>query len=336
MKQLLLIFTFVLSVCSLSFAQQQGVYSSFVMNDYFYNPAIAGSKDVTLATFGYRSQWMGFDDAPVNFNANFYGSLKNKMKHGYGISLTNENMGITNRTGFYLNYAYHIRFSDKIRLGLGVRPGFIQYNIKLYDAQVADQGDEVLTGSVFSANAIDVNAGFNLYGKDFFLMGSFNHLLTNDIRLTNYNDALAFHLNFIGGYTFHVSKKVDLQPSVMVKHVRPVPDQWTGMLKATFSKKYWGALIYRSEDAVGIAAGLLIRERFGIGYGYDYSISGLRKQQSGSHEIMLSFVVTKKKPTLEEEDDKLNKSIMDKIQEEEQRKKEGGQPAPEAPTDSAF
>ena len=308
--------------------QQQGIYSNFLLNENYYNPAIAGSKNVHIVSLGYRNQWTGFTGAPVNVNANFYGSVKNKGKHGYGISFINEKMGITNKAGLYLNYAYHIKLSQRLKLGFGIRPGYIQYGVKLYDAQLADQGDEILTGNIYSAGALDVNTGFHLYSSKFFVMGSLNHLLGKSVQFTTYNSSLSFHYNLIGGYNFNlVKQKVVLQPSIMLKYASPVPVQWTGMVKATYSDKYWLGLIYRSEDAVGISAGLMINERFNVGYGFDYTIAGLRKQQSGSHEIMLSFVITKKRPTLEEEDDELNKSIMDNFQ--KMNEEDPSQPTPE-------
>lgn len=311
MKSLLTIILFV-GICFIADAQQQGVYSNFLMNDYYYNPAIAGSKDVHMANLSYRNQWVGFDDAPVNMNANFYGSVHNKGKAGYGASIISEKSGLVNNTGIYLNYAQHFKLSKKLKLGFGIQPGYIQYRVKLYDAVLADQGDEVLTGSVYAANAIDVNAGFHLYSKKFFLMGSMQHLLTRQIQFTSYNSNLAFHYNAIVGYTFDFpKKKFELQPSFMIKYTNPIPMQWTGMLKGTFNNKIWAGLIFRSDDAIGISLGIKLKERLNIGYGFDYSVSKIRKYNSGSHELMLSFVITKKKPSLEEEDDKLNNSIME-------------------------
>jgi len=320
MKSLLTII-FIVSICSFAKAQQQGVYSNFLMNDYYYNPAIAGSKDVHMANLSYRNQWVGFEDAPVNMNANFYGSVRNKGKAGYGGSIVSEKSGLVNNTGIYLNYAQHFKLSKKLKLGFGIQPGYIQYRVKLYDAVLADQGDEVLTGSVYAANAIDVNAGFHLYSKKFFLMGSLQHLLTKQIQFTSYNSNLAFHYNAIVGYTLDFpKKKFELQPSFMIKYTNPIPMQWTGMLKGTFNNKIWAGLLFRSDDALGLSVGIKLKERLNIGYGFDYSVSKIRKYNSGSHEVMLSFVITKKKPTLEEEDDKLNNSIMEDMKKKMEEK----------------
>ena len=313
MKRILLILSLV--IAGTSTAQQRGILSNFLLNDYYYNPAIAGSRNVHIANVSYRNQWVGFDGAPSLIMGNFQGSVKNQGKMGYGVSVVSERIGITNNTAVYANYAHHFKLSETIKLGLGIQPGFMQYRVRLYDAILADAGDDVLTGTVYSANALDVSTGFNLYSDKFFLMGSLHHLLGKEIKFTTYNSNLDFHYNVIAGYNFKFKKKkFELQPSVMFKYTKPVPYQITGMLKGTFNNKYWVGLIYRTDDAAGISAGMKIKERISVGYGYDYTLSDLSKYQSGSHEIMLSFVITKEKPSLDKEDEDLNKSIIEEMQ----------------------
>ena len=313
---LLLLSFFVASI--FGFSQQLVGYSNFLMNDYYFNPAIAGSKKAHKANISYRNQWVGFDGAPVLLMGNFMGSYKNEGKIGYGASVISERKGITDNTAIYLNYAHHFKLSEKIKLGLGIRPGYMQHRVRLYNAIIADSGDDVLTGTVYSANAIDVNAGFHVYSQKFFVMGSFQRLLGQQIQFTSYNRSLAFHYNTIAGYNYQFQnskkKKMEIQPSVMVRYVRPLPIQITGMLRFTYENKFWGGLLYRSDDAIGIMAGMKIKERLDVGYSFDYTISNLSNYQSGSHEIMLSFVISRKKSSLDDEDDELNKSILEEIQ----------------------
>lgn len=321
MKTLLIILVFILGCAASASAQQRSVYSNFLLNDYYYNPAIAGSKEVHQANITYRNQWVGFEGAPSLIMGNFNGSFKNEGKIGYGVSLISETAGITQNTGVYLNYAHHFKLSDKIKIGLGIQPGYMQYRVKLYDAQLADQGDEVLTGSVYSATAIDVSSGFHLYSEKFFLMGSMHHMLSRDIQFTSYNSNLEFHYTAIGGFNININadpkkKKmpIDIQPSFLVRYVKPLPIQYSIMLKSTFNKKYWAGLIFRSDDAVGLSLGMQIGEKFSFGYGFDYTLSGMSSYQAGSHEIMLSYIISKKKPSLAEKDDELNKSIIEELQ----------------------
>jgi len=106
MKSLVTILIFV-GIGVASFGQQQYVFTNYMLNDYYYNPAIAGSRNVHMANLTYRSQWTGFDEAPVSLMGNFYGSIRNEGKHGYGVSILSDKTGLTQNTGVYLNYAYH-------------------------------------------------------------------------------------------------------------------------------------------------------------------------------------------------------------------------------------
>lgn len=318
MNKFILLLISLLAGSIFGFSQQLVGYSNFLMNDYYFNPAIAGSEKVQEANISYRNQWVGFDGAPVLLMGNFMGSYKNEGKVGYGASVISERKGITDNTAIYLNYAHHFRLTEQIKLGLGIRPGYMQHRVRLYNAIIADAGDDVLTGTVYSANAIDVNAGFHLYSPKFFVMGSFQRLLGRQIQFTSYNSSLAFHYNTIAGYNYRFQnskkKQMEIQPSLMIRFVRPLPVQVTGMLRFTYENKFWGGLLYRSSDAIGFMAGMKIKDRLDVGYSFDYTVSNLSNYQSGSHEIMLSFVISRNKTSLDDEDDELNKSILEEIQ----------------------
>lgn len=312
MKKLLFIIALLIGFSPL-FGQQMGTYSNYIMNRFYYNAAVAGSQDVNVLNAGYRNQWVGFENSPSNMFLNLHGSIRNNGKIGYGLGLYNENSGLMNTTGIHLNYAHHFKLSETLKLGLGIQPGFLQYRIRLYDAVIADEGDDVLTGSVYSTNAVDVNMGLNLYSQKFFVMIGAQRMLGKEIKFTDYNSHLQFHYNLIAGYNFMFpKKKLDIQPSIFVRYTKPVKVQFSGMLKFTYAKKFSLGFLYRHEDAVGVNAAFTWKERYTISYGYDYSINGLRKYNSGSHEITLSVILNKKKQiTLEEEDEKLNNSILE-------------------------
>ncbi|MCO5259511.1 MAG: type IX secretion system membrane protein PorP/SprF [Crocinitomicaceae bacterium] len=312
MKRLLYITLLVLFVSFNTQAQQIGIYSNYMMNTFYYNPAVAGSQGVYVLNAGYRNQWVGFKNAPSIFNFNVHGSYKSEGKIGYGLGLYNESTGLMNTTGFHLTYAHHFKLTENLKLALGVQPGFLQYKFRLYDAIIADEGDQVLLGSVYSTNALDVNMGFNLYSEKFFVMASAQRLLGKAIKFTGYNSQLQFHYNFIAGYNFNFEKKkFDFQPSILIRYTKPAPVQISGMLKFMYNKQFWLATIYRHDEAIGINAGYTFKERYTISYGYDFCINKLRKYTTGSHEVMISIILNKKKPTLQEEDEKLNNSILE-------------------------
>ena len=205
-------------------SQQQFVFTNYLLNHYYYNPALAGSQDVHIANIGYRNQWVGFDESPVTIHGNFYGSMKNKMKHGYGVSIVTDRSGLAQNTNIHANYAYHLKMTDSLRLGFGIRPGWVQNSVKLYDAILADAGDDILTGNVLSYNAIDLGAGLYLYHPKFFVTIAMRHMIGKVFSFTTWNYGLAKHFTFAGGYNF-VNKKrtVEFQPSVMLQYVKTCP-----------------------------------------------------------------------------------------------------------------
>jgi len=311
MQKLIFILLTFFSVIN-SNAQQQFVFTNYLLNQNYYNPAFAGSEKVHTASLGYRNQWVGFEGAPVTLQANFYGSYNNMRKHGYGISIMSDRSGLMQNTNFHLNYAYHINLTDSIRMGFGIRPGYIQYNIKLYDAQLADPIDDVLTGNILSTNALDLNAGLYIYSNKFFFSASMRHMMGKAISFTGFNYGLAKHYTMIGGYNFKIpKKKIVIQPSFLFQYVSPAPIQMSFMLKTTYNNKYWAGLTMRTQDAVGIAAGISLWGRLSIGYAFDYSLGDVRSYNSGTHELMISFITTKTKPTLDEEDEDLNNGIFE-------------------------
>lgn len=340
MKKLLIISS-VLFLSYNSISQQQYVFTNFMMNDYYYNAAVAGSKDVHFANIGFRSQWAGFDEAPVTMYANYYGSVNNEQKHGYGLSIINDRSGLVSNTGFLLNYAYHVKLNEKQKLGFGIRPGYQQYNVKLYNAQLADQQDPILSGNVLSTGAFDFQAGINWYSDKFFVMASMRHMFGRAITFTGFNDGLAKHYSAIAGYKWIVNKqkpkldadgnviqtevaKIDstgvpqkihrdfeLMPVIMINYVGPITPQASIMVRGTYDNKYWAGISYRTQDAIGLSLGMVIKKRLHIGYSFDYSLGNIQAFNTGSHEIMISFQTTSKKQSLDDKDEELNNSIFD-------------------------
>ena len=302
-------------------AQQQPIFTNYLLNPFYYNPAMAGSEAMHRLNVNYRNQWSGFEGAPTTFSVSMFGSVRDRMKHGYGVMMVNDNFGLTSKTGVYINYAHQFRINKTTRLGFGVTPGFFQYRVKLYDARLADSGDDLLTGNILNENGLDVNAGFNLSNEKFFFAGSVSQLLSK-MDLLAYNDQLTMHYNIMTGYTFALNEKTDVQLSSLMRYTKGVPFQADVSVKGIFKKNVWLAMTYRLSDAVSISAGYILKERLWIGYSYDYSYSGLAGYQDGSHEIGISFALTKKKKSIDEEDEELNNSIMEGLKKKRNEEEE--------------
>lgn len=299
-----------------AWSQQQSVFTNILNNPLYFTPAYTGSTNYHEVSIYNRSQWAGFKDAPRNYYASFQGSYRNKAKHGYGLQLFSESAGIVTKTGFSLNYGYQLRLNSKWKLGFGIRPGFVQYRLRFYDAVIADEGDYVFSGNVYTTNALDMSTGFRIYTDTFEFSGSVDHLIGNRFNLSSYNQNLQWHYNVQASYKFKAGKKWEIRPAILFRYTKAIPSQVSLIFQGTYMGKFFGGLTFRSEDACGIYAGWRYKDRLTLTYAYDYSWTSMRRYQNGSHEFGIAYILTKNRPSTAERDDQLNNSILEEIRKE--------------------
>jgi type IX secretion system PorP/SprF family membrane protein len=291
-------------------AQQQTQFTNILLHQYLYNPAFAGTMKGMQFNAGYRNQWTGFDGAPKTYMLSGYGTLKKKPAMAVGGLVSNDQLGLINRTSIYGSYSYHLKMNDKWKLGFGVSAGFIQYNVKIYNAKPYDKEDNFLTSSILNANAFDANSGFYLYSKKFFFGVSGQQLPSSKIHWSNTIGRLTplFYVN--SGYTFTLDKKkkeYTLQPSVLMRFNSPSPYELEYSLKFAYKNMLWVGGSFRhakTNTALGkkwqnnsfcALLGVTVSKQFTLGYSYDIALSNIRKYNNGSHEIMITYTIASKK-----------------------------------------
>lgn len=320
-------------------AQQQSLYTNYLLNNYAYNPAVAGAKPYLQANLYYRDQWTGFEGAPKTYLMSLYGPLKKVKNVALGGMVVSDKTGlITTNTG-YLTFAYHLKVNKKVKLGFGLSGGMKQYTVRLYDVKAYDKGDEYLAGSsTLNANVFDSNAGLYLYSERFFFGLSSMNMLNNKMTWKNANGKLVPHYYATIGYNIKLSKDFAMQPSILYKYL-PIPKsaeagrkaelgQPEYSLKLSFKEMVWIGGNYRDKDAVSFMLGVTVIKKLNIAYSYDYSLSAIKKYNQGSHEICLNYNFIKKKVVNVDEDEfkikdnSIRQSLKNKKPETETKKEE--------------
>lgn len=332
--KLILSVLFFAGVSSLS-AQQQTLYTNYLLNAYAYNSGVVGSQPYAQANLFYRNQWTGFEGAPKTYLMSLYGPLKKMKGAAVGGMIMADKTGLISTNTGYLTFAYHVKLNKKFSLGLGISAGLKQYRIKLYDVKAYDQGDQLLTGTLLTSNALDANAGLYLHSKNFFLGLSSMNMLNNKIRLKDTYGKLTPHYYAMIGYNIKVNKDFYVQPSVLVKFNKPAPVQLEYTMKFTYKDWIWLGASYREKDAVGTMVGVTLIKKLNVAYSYDFSVSRIKKYQQGSHEICLSYNFMKKKSlnSADEEefkiiDNSVKQNLKNKKADGAERKKDETQAAP--------
>ena len=297
MKKLTLLFVSIFMGSMLQ-AQQLPQLSQFMLNDFAVNPAIAGMHDSYQIKTSVRNQWVGIEDAPKTTLLSIYGKSSDHV--GLGGSVFNDLVGPTSRAGASLTYAYHLNFTDEVKMSMALSGGFTQFKIDKVGWNTYHTDDPLMDGAEAVNLVPDATFGLNIYEEDKWYLGIavpqlLNSKLTlidedfvNNISL-DMDGSLSRHIYVMGMYNIEVDHYWDLQPSVLFKTVSS-QNQIDMGLKTIYSDKFWMGMDYRTNGDIVALLGFMIQEKFMIGYSYDVANSDMNIATTGS--LVFMFGVT--------------------------------------------
>lgn len=294
MKKIVIIFCLLTVVVS---AQQLPQYSQYMLNEMAINPAVAGRDNYTEVRSNNRHQWVGITDAPRTYMLTLQGPLKNP-KMGLGGSFYTDMVGPTRRTGASASYAYHLKLTEKYKLSFGLSAGVMQWGIDGNKIQLRDETDQQLLMSYRTAPVPDFGTGICFYEKNKFYFGiALPQIYRAPIELYDgayKNSRLASQLNVNGAYNLVIDDDFTIEPSFLVKYVKPAPVKVDVGVRAIYQKQIWVGAVYRHNDAASFLLGYMYKDYLMFGYSYDVTTTKIRKYSGGTHEIMLGLRFSRK------------------------------------------
>lgn len=295
-------------LCHYSYAQQQGQFSQYMLNNYLINPAAAGAEDEIDIKSSFRGQWVGVDGAPVNYYLSAQSVIGKvppegapRPKRAAGFMFTGQELGVFKRNGFYGSYAYHMPVSRSTYLSVGVSAGILNLQLNTNRIVFSDDNPDMAVQNVNNQYKFDANAGVYLYNKKVFIGASTMQLFKNRLDFSDTASGHGFlnrHIHVLAGYTFTINEDLVLIPSVLVKSVGHASNQIDINGRLIYKERYWGGISYRKTDAIVLLAGLRITDIFEVGYSYDITTSALSVRSRGSHEILIGARFKKKTVTV--------------------------------------
>ena len=273
------------------FTQQSPHYTQYMFNDFIINPAIAGTKNYYQIRSNHRFQWIGLTDPPLTNTLSVYGPHGN-MDMGFGGFFYNDVTGPTSKSGITGAYAYNIELTNDIRLSGGVSLGIMQFKIDGSQLTAKEPNDLVIQPTTSAAYIPDAGIGFYAYSEEFYAGFSVTQLFNNSLKIfedKNGMNKLKSHFYLTGGYTYEINRDYKIEPSVILKGTAPKVFQFDLTARVVFQDMLWGGLSFRMKEAVSVLLGYIYEDQFYFGYSYDMGVTGLRKFNSGSHELMIGY-----------------------------------------------
>lgn len=276
--------------------QQDPMYSQYIFNLQTINPAYAGSwQNIGFMALS-RVQWAGFKGSPSTQTFSFQTPLKNK-DIGLGFNVVIDKLGLEKRVTFNGDYSYEIKVNSKTSLRFGINGGFTNYsnNLSAYEQYPDHSPDAAFQSRIENKFLPNFGTGLYLNSEKYFLSLSLPTVLENRIKTSDTKYSItpeSSHLYFAGGMMIYISDMLQFKPTFMTKTTMGTPFQYDLSGNFLIAEKFWIGAMYRSGDAVGGIAQWIINRNLRLGYAYDFTISDLRKFQSGVHEIMISYEIT--------------------------------------------
>ena len=127
-KKLIVVAIAIFLCNSALFAQQLPLFSQYMMNDFYINPAVAGTKDYAPIVIGVHKQWVGMKEAPSTQTLSGHTSLYHKQM-GLGGILFHDKYGPSSEIGFKAIYSYIFRITRHDNISLGLSAECYQYKL---------------------------------------------------------------------------------------------------------------------------------------------------------------------------------------------------------------
>jgi type IX secretion system PorP/SprF family membrane protein len=287
-------------------AQQDAQFTQNMFNKLSVNPGSAGHNGGICATFLTRSQWMGFDGRPQTHL--FAADALLGSKHGLGLTVFQDKLGIESSLIAKLAYAYHLQLGPG-SLGIGLDIGMINKSFGDDFVAIDDYTqDPSIPNS--STSAMTFDAGFGLFYNIPNKM--YVGISTLHIPQTELKDAAAggtgnvgalsyaqsLHYYIMAGYDWDLGgRKWVITPSILAK-TDAASTQLDVNAIVLWKSLVWGGVSYRVQDAIAALVGVNIPQFPGLklGISYDITTSALGDHSSGSLEFMIKYCTNIVKP----------------------------------------
>ncbi|NOX47643.1 MAG: type IX secretion system membrane protein PorP/SprF [Chlorobi bacterium] len=304
---------FLILQLSQSFGQDAS-FSQFYANPLYLNPALAGTGECSRIMLNYRNQWPALPNAFVTYSASadYYVEA---LSGGVGLLFNSDNLGngaiTTNRISAI--YSYHLKLSGDADLNAGFEATYHMQKLN-WDKLVFQDMIDPVTGNInpgisgeaipskLSVSALDFSGGLLLgIRKKFYLGFAVDHLTQPNLSYYAENESPLFlkytaHLGMtldLGGRSYrNNSGNFILSPNILYQQQQNARQLNAGFYveKQPITIGFWYRHNFSNPDGVLFSIGLK-QKKFRLGYSYDLTLSKLKSNTGGAHELSLAFLV---------------------------------------------
>ncbi len=292
---------------------QDAQFSQFYANPLYLNPAMAGAEICPRAVINYRNQWPGLAKSFLNYNASFDQYIP-KLHGGIGVLVNMDDAGdgILKTTQAGVMYAFSFQAAENLYVNMAIQGTFFQKTLNWDLLQFGDQIDPqqgfvLPTGETPpNSNSVifpDFSTGLVFGWKGIIHGGVAVHHLTEPnmafydqvenklpMKITGHIGA---NINLEGGglgFAEDTEPKFYIAPNLLYQQQGEFHQLNAGVyvIRLPIVIGTWFRHNFENADAIIVLVGINYKN-LKIGYSYDITLSKLKSNTGGSHEVSLAW-----------------------------------------------
>jgi type IX secretion system PorP/SprF family membrane protein len=291
---------------------QDPEFSQFYANPLYLNPALAGANTCPRLVLNYRNQWPSLSNSFVTYNLS-YDQYIDKIRGGVGLLVNTDNAGggILRTTTASLMYSFRLQAGKHFVVNMAVQGSFYQKSLNWDKLQFEDQIDpqqgfinptseqppdnsslifpDFAAGVAFGWKGI-LHGGVAVHHLSEPNMAFYSQNTNNlPMKITGH---FGGNINLEGGSSFGADSepKFFLSPNILYQQQGPFHQLNAGVYVVRYPLIIggWFRHNFENSDAVIALIGLQY-ESLKIGYSYDMTLSNLRGNTGGAHEVSVAW-----------------------------------------------
>lgn len=295
MKKLYIYISF-LFVFGLS--KSKGQQGNLDVHNYMYslqfiNSAAISANDVLNGASIFRTQWQGFEGAPISQFFDVNAPLR-RANSNVGLTVFNDKIGVSNRTDIQVNYVYKAKLDYRRFFALSISPVLVMGQSNF--TRVQPDFNDLAFSQNLNFTTFNARFGFYLQDKDFFVGASVPRLFVNKIVDPNFSgeipttfEPLSLPFLFHGGYFYRINKFYTFKPSFLVRFENTQSTRIDLNLLIDFQERFGAGINYRTQNNLGTIVYAQLTDEFKFSYCFNYGFGPLRGFNNGTHELQIIF-----------------------------------------------
>lgn len=289
----LLFFVALVAPCSLK-AQQNLVYSHYFLNPFLYNPSFVAQAGYTELFLNYRNQWTGIDGAPVTGTVSLH--LPLNYKTGIALTAFQDKAGVLKTTTGMATFAYQVYLGNSVnddhKIAFGLSAGVTSVSINADNSYA----NEPVVGATSS---FEGQFGMHYQRKNFKIAFAIPRLFNtyvasdqdfNKVSLRQVRTTLSSV-----SYNIQFNERIAFEPMALYRTYENTSSQFEGLGVLRIDNIAWVGGSYRQSYGATAFAGINIKDKFKVGYAYEFAPAQASALGNGTHEMQLIVRLGKKK-----------------------------------------